>query len=79
VPGEAGFINGVLAGDELWGMRDAMAYRDVQAGLPVRFTWGPNVATEIAYGTPGSTDAVYYATITATADLYIYGFHCKVQ
>jgi hypothetical protein len=76
VPGEAGFMNGVLAGDELWGMRDAMAYRDVQAGLPVRFAWGPE---ELAWGQNNSTDAVYYGTITATSDLYIYGFHCKVQ
>ena len=79
VPGEAGYINGVLAGDELWGMRDSMNYQDVAIGLPVRFTWGPNVENEIAQGSNGSTDAVYYGTITATADLYIYGFHCKVQ
>ena len=79
VPGEAGFINGVLAGDELWGLRDSMTSRDVQLGLPVRFTWGPNVAGDIAQGSNGTTDAVYYGTISATADLYIYGFHCKVQ
>ena len=78
-PSKAVFMNGVLAGDELWGMRDAMDYRNAQSGLPVRFTWGPNVATEIAQGSDGTTDAVYYGTITATADLYIYGFHCKVQ
>jgi hypothetical protein len=79
VPGEASFMNGVLAGDELWGRRDAMNYTDVMMGLPVRFTWGPNVATEIAWGEDGSVDTVYYGTITATADLYIYGFNCKVQ
>ena len=79
VPGEAGFINGVLAGDELWGLRDSMASRDAQSGLPVRFTWGPNSAGDIAQGSYGTTDAVYYGTITATADLYIYGFHCRVQ
>jgi hypothetical protein len=79
VPGEASFMNGVLAGDELWGRRDAMNYTDVMMGLPVRFTWGPNVETEIAWGEDGSVDTVYYGTITATADLYIYGFNCKVQ
>jgi len=79
VPGEASFMNGVLAGDQLWGMRDAMDYTDVMMGLPVRFTWGPNVETEIAWGEDGSTDTVYYGTITATSDLYIYGFNCKVQ
>lgn len=77
--GTAMFINGVLAGDELWGMRDAMPFQDAPKGLAVRFTWGPNVATEIAQGSNGTTDAVYYGTITATADLYIYGFNCKVQ
>jgi hypothetical protein len=79
VPGEASFMNGVLAGDEKWGMRDAMDYTDVMMGLPVRFTWGPNVETEIAWGEDGSVDTVYYGVITATADLYIYGFNCKVQ
>lgn len=79
VPGEASFMNGVLAGDELWGMRDAMAYTDVMMGLPVRFTWGPNVEAEIAWGEDGSVDTVYYGVITATSDLYIYGFNCKVQ
>ena len=79
VAGTAGFMNGVLAGDEQWGMRDAMSYRDVMMGLPVRFTWGPNVENQIAWGEDGSVDTVYYGTITATADLYIYGFNCKVQ
>jgi hypothetical protein len=79
VTGEASFMNGVLAGDENWGMRDAMAYTDVMMGLPVRFTWGPNVAGDFAKGSDGSVDTVYYGTITATADLYIYGFNCKVQ
>lgn len=78
-PSKAVFMNGVLAGDEKWGMRDAMDYRNAQSGLPVRFTWGPNQAGEIAQGSNGTTDAVYYGTITATADLYIYGFHCRVQ
>jgi hypothetical protein len=78
-PSKAVFMNGVLAGDEKWGMRDAMDYRNAQAGLPVRFTWGPNVEGDIAWGSDGSTDGVYYGTITATADLYIYGFHCRVQ
>lgn len=77
--GTAMFMNGVLAGDELWGMRDAMNLQDAAKGLSVRFTWGPNVATQIAQGSNGTTDAVYYGTITATADLYIYGFNCKVQ
>ena len=76
--GTAMFMNGVLAGDEQWGMRDAMPLQDAAKGLAVRFTWGPNVATEIAWGQNGTTDAVYYATITATSDLYIYGFNCKV-
>lgn len=78
-PSKAVFMNGVLAGDQQWGMRDAMDLRNVQAGLPVRFTWGPNTVGDINQGTDGSTDAVYYCKISATADLYIYGFHCKVQ
>jgi len=78
-PGTAMFMNGVLAGDQLWGMRDAMPIQDAAKGLSVRFAWGPNVATEIAQGSNGTTDAVYYGTITATADLYIYAFNCKVQ
>ena len=72
-------MNGVLAGDEKWGMRDAMPVQDAMMGFPIRFTWGPNVATEIAWGQDASVDTVYYGTITATADLYIYGFNCKVQ
>jgi len=71
-------MNGVLAGDQKWGMRDAMGYLDGRKGVPVNFTWGPNVETEIAWGSNGSTDAVYYGVITATSDLYIYGFNCRV-
>ena len=77
--GTAMFMNGVLARDELWGMRDAMPFQDAAKGLAVRFTWGPNTATEILQGSNGTTDAVYYGTITATSDLYIYGFNCQVQ
>jgi hypothetical protein len=73
------FMNGVLAGDEQWGMRDAMPVQDAMMGLPVRFAWGPNVVTKVKWGKDGATDAVYYGTITATADLYIYGFNCRVQ
>jgi len=79
VPGTAGFMNGVLAGDEQWGLRDAMSYTDVMMGLPVRFAWGPNVQNDIAWGEDASVDTVYTGTITATSDLYIYGFNCKVQ
>ena len=71
-------MNGVLAGDAKWGMRDAMGYLDGRKGVPVNFIWGPNVATQIAQGSNGTTDAVYYGTITATSDLYIYGFNCRV-
>ena len=77
--GTAMFMNGVLAGDEKWGMRDAMLFQDAAKGLAVRFAWGPNVAGHIGQGSNGTTDAVYYGTITATADLYIYGFNCQVQ
>jgi len=76
--GAAVFMNGVLAGDGNWGMRDCMDESEAQMGLPVRFTWGPNVQNDIAWGQDGATDAVYYGTITATSDLYIYGFNCKV-
>lgn len=72
-------LNGVLAGDELWGMRDAMPVQDAMMGFPIRFTWGPNEPGEIAWGKDATPDTVYYGTITATADLYIYGFNCKVQ
>jgi hypothetical protein len=71
-------MNGVLAGDEKWGMRDAMGYLDGRKGVPVNFVWGPNTSGDIAQGSNGTTDAVYYGTITATSDLYIYGFNCRV-
>ena len=71
-------MNGVLAGDELWGMRDAMGYLDGRKGVSVNFIWGPNGSGDIAQGSNGTTDAVYYGTITATSDLYIYGFNCRV-
>lgn len=71
-------MNGVLAGDAKWGMRDGMTYLDGRKGTPVTFTWGPNVMNDIKWGQPGTTDAVYYGTITATSDLYIYGFNCRV-
>lgn len=71
-------MNGVLAGDEKWGMRDGMTYMDGRKGTPVTFTWGPNAAGDIAWGQPGTANAVYYGTITATSDLYIYGFNCRV-
>jgi hypothetical protein len=76
--GAAVFMNGVFAGDQLWGMRDAMDLDNALMGMPIRFTWGPNLENEIAQGSNGTTDAVYYGTITATADLYIYGFNCRV-
>jgi hypothetical protein len=72
-------MNGVLAGDQKWGMRDAMGYLDGRKGVPVNFIWGPNEAGDFAWGEDGSVDTVYYAVITATSDLYIYGFNCKVQ
>jgi len=72
------YMNGVLAGDENWGMRDAMLEREAAKSTPVRFTWGPNVAGDFTNGSDGSTDTVYYGTITATSDLYIFGFNCRV-
>jgi hypothetical protein len=72
------YMNGVLAGDEKWGMRDAMLEREVAKSTPVRFTWGPNVAGEFTRGSDGSRDTVYYGRIVATCDLYIFGFNCRV-
>jgi hypothetical protein len=72
------YMNGVLAGDENWGMRDAMLTREVTKSTPVRFTWGPNTAGAIEKGSNGSTDSVYYGRIIATSDLYIFGFNCRV-
>jgi len=71
-------MNGVLAGDENWGMRDAMLAREVTKSTPVRFTWGPNVAGDFTRGSNGSTDSVYYGRIVATSDLYSFGFNCRV-
>lgn len=76
--GAAMYMNGVLAGDEKWGMRDAMNYREATSGYPIRFTWGPNLPGDLNEGYNGVTNAVYFGTITATSDLYIYGFNCKV-
>ena len=72
------YMNGVLAGDENWGMRDAMLTREVTKSTPVRFTWGPNAAGAFEQGSNGSTDSVYFGSITATSDLYIFGFNCRV-
>jgi hypothetical protein len=72
------YMNGVLAGDENWGMRDAMLTREVTKSTPVRFTWGPNTVGAIERGSNGSTDTVYYGRIIATSDLYIFGFNCRV-
>jgi hypothetical protein len=72
------YMNGVLAGDEQWGMRDAMLEREATKSTPVRFTWGPNLAGEIERGVDGSADSVYYGVIVATSDLYIFGFNCRV-
>lgn len=77
-PGNTVYMNGVLAGDQNWGMRDAMLSREVTKSTPVRFTWGPNLEGGIAQGSNGTTDAVYYGTITANTDLYIFGFNCRV-
>jgi len=71
-------MNGILAGDGQWGARDSMPMREVFKSTPVRFTWGPNQAGDIAWGQPTTSDAVYYGTITATSDLYIFGFNCRV-
>jgi len=77
-PGAGVFMNGVLAGDQNWGMRDAMDEDETLMGHPVRFTWGPNTQNDIEWGQDGATNAVYYGIITATSDLYIYGFNCRV-
>lgn len=77
-PGNTVYMNGVLAGDQNWGMRDAILSREVTKSTPVRFTWGPNQQNDIEWGQNGTTDAVYYGTITATTDLYIFGFNCRV-
>ena len=77
-PSNTVYMNGVLAGDQNWGMRDAMLHREVTKSTPVRFTWGPNSEGDIAQGSVNTTDAVYYGTITATTDLYIFGFNCRV-
>ena len=77
-PGNTVYMNGVLAGDQNWGMRDAILSREVTKSTPVRFTWGPNAKGDIQQGSNGTTDAVYYGTITATTDLYIFGFNCRV-
>ena len=77
-PSNTVYMNGVLAGDQNWGMRDAMLHREVTKSTPVRFTWGPNQEGEIAQGSRTTTDAVYYGYIQATTDLYIFGFNCRV-
>jgi hypothetical protein len=77
-PGTTVYMNGVLAGNENWGMRDAMLEREAAKSTPVRFTWGPNVAGDFTRGSDGSTDSVYYGRIVATCDLYIFGFNCRV-
>jgi len=71
-------MNGILAGDGQWGARDSMPMREVFKSTPVRFTWGPNQVGDIGWGRQGTADAVYYGTITATSDLYIFGFNCRV-
>lgn len=75
--GAAIYMNGVLAGNQQWGMRDAMPMEDVQTGAPIRFVWGPNQPGDINQAVRGNAN-VYYGTITATSDLYIYAFNCKV-
>ena len=77
-PSNTVYMNGVLAGDQNWGMRDAIMSREVTKSTPVRFTWGPNSEGEIAQAIDGATDAVYYGYIYATTDLYIFGFNCRV-
>lgn len=71
-------MNGILAGDGRWGMRDAMPMREVFKSTPVRFTWGPNNKGDIPWGKPATANTVYYGTISATTDLYIFGFNCRV-
>jgi hypothetical protein len=52
--------------------------REATKSTPVRFTWGPNDAGAFERGVDGSDDSVYYGRITATSDLYIFGFNCRV-
>lgn len=76
--GAAVYMNGVLAGAGNWGMRDAMDVDQAMTGLPVRMSWGPNTAGDINWGQVDTADAVYYGHLSATSDLYIYGFNCRV-
>jgi hypothetical protein len=71
-------MNGILAGDGRWGSRDSMPMREAFKSTPVRFTWGPNGKGDIPWGQPATANTVYYGTITATTDLYIFGFNCRV-
>ena len=65
-------MNGILAGDGNWGMRDCITITEAQKSMPIRFTWGPNLPHQLQANQP------YYGRITATTDLYIFGFNCQV-
>jgi hypothetical protein len=72
--GAAAFaVNGILAGEGKWGLRDSMTITQTGRGTTVRFLTDATTLGGIA-----GEGVAYYATITATTDVYIYGFSARL-
>ena len=72
--GAAAFaVNGILASEGKWGLRDSMTITQTGRGTRVLFRTDATTLGSIA-----GEGAAYYATITATTDVYIYGFSARI-
>jgi len=67
-------VNGIVASEGQWGLRDSMPMTQTTAGTTVRFLTDAVNLDSIEEGGGGA----YYATITATTDVYIYSFSARL-
>jgi hypothetical protein len=66
-------VNGIVASEGKWGLRDSMPMSQPTVGTTVRF-----LTDAITLGDIAGQGAAYYATITATTDVYIYSFSARL-
>lgn len=67
-------VNGIVASEGKWGLRDSLPLTQTNRGTTIRFLTD---ATRIGAIEIGGVNALY-ATITATTDVYIYGFSARL-
>jgi len=68
-------VNGIVASEGKWGLRDSMTMTQTNRGTTVRFITDAVPLNPVETGGANA----YYATITATSDVYIYGLSARLN